>query len=60
MVAGSLVQKGDFIEETLGIAEREDIMKNGFLLASSGVVRCVRCKIPYSSLNQDKTWAEGI
>ena len=32
MVAGSLVQKGDFIEETLGIAEREDIMKNGFLL----------------------------
>ena len=31
MVAGSLVQKGDFIEETLGIAEREDIMKNGFL-----------------------------
>lgn len=32
MVAGSLVQKGDFIEEALGIAEREDIMKNGFLL----------------------------
>ena len=32
VVAGSLVQKGDFIEETLGIAEREDIMKNGFLL----------------------------
>lgn len=31
-LAGSLVQKGDFIEETLGIAEREDIIKNGFLL----------------------------
>lgn len=29
LLAGSLVHKGDFIEETLGIAEREDILKNG-------------------------------
>lgn len=27
--AGSLVRKGDFIEETLGIAQRDDILKNG-------------------------------
>lgn len=29
-------------------------------LHPSGVVRCVRWKIPYSNFYQDKTWAEGI
>jgi hypothetical protein len=28
-IPGSLVRKGDFIEETLGIAQRDDILKNG-------------------------------
>ena len=32
--SGSPVQKGDFIEETLGVAEREDILRNGAWMAA--------------------------
>ena len=31
-VPDSMVKKGDFIEETMGIAQREDIRQNGALL----------------------------
>ena len=32
--SGSPVQRGDFIEETLGVAEREDILQNGAWMAA--------------------------
>lgn len=41
---GSLVQKGDFIEETVGIAQREDIIQHGDLDQRKGEI----CGCPFS------------
>ena len=57
VLAGSLVRKGDFIEETLGIAERDDILKNGFSVerVSTGSAGSGRHSVDSSSLNTLKS-----
>ena len=44
--SGSSVRKGEFIEETLGVAQREDILQNGTSIGKHGAINLSKHSAP--------------